>query len=1055
MIRECTPHLRSAAGLCCLGRRALGAVGAVRLVYGALLWSQQPAVADTGRWALTWRSIGPWADGGRVEDLVVPAYPPDRGVLPGAVMYVGSATGGLFKTVNGGVTWTPVFDREATAAIHTIAVSPTNPEVIWVGTGDPLAWHTVTPGHGVYKSLDGGAHWTNVGFAQADLIGRIVLHPTNPDVAYVGVTGSLARPGGERGVYRTTDGGRTWTRALAVNEWTGVVDLAIDLTNPTTLYAATEQQSQRPDLYVDYGPGSGIWKSTDAGVTWRRLSAGLPKGYLGRIGLAVSPARPSTVYAAVDSTTGEPPNTHESHGHIVVYRSDDFGERWERGVDFPDESGWQFGRIVAHPTDPTRAYVLLGDIAEVTDGGRTIARHIESLESGGDNHVLWIDPAHTLHWVLGSDVGVASTEDGGVSWTHVVNLPLGQFRSIDADRRSPFYYVSGESQDHQGTIGPSRTRRATGIAVTDWEWTSASEGGYVVASPVDSTTLYTWNDVGTGVVRFNTATKEIRELIPDPSSWERRFTWNPDAPILLSPHDPSTVYMGLTRLLQSHDRGENWHAISGELVRTPRDSLTAMGLPDMRERTAAYYDAITTIAESPVRPGLLYVGTQDGLVHISPDGGQHWRTIDRFPGVAAGTMVTRVVASRFDAATAYLTINASDAGDFRPHVLRTTDGGEHWTAIDGTLPATAAAWVIQEHFRTPQLLFVGTDMGVFFTTDGGRHWRSLRANMPAVRVRDLVIQPQANDVVIGTYGRSIWILDDVAPLERMAQAEVSSTPVLFPVRDAVQINTHREDTTVYRPSAVSNPPGAIITYSLPPGMLDTAVALAIVDSSGGLVRDLAVERGPGLHRIGWDLRLLKEQAYERGWPVLPDTYAVRLTVGTWHAETPLRVVADPITPLDGAVRDSLRAVRRYATLLRARIHALTTTAETLLTEVDSGLAIVQRTRGPETLVTQGRAIRAALLDVLKVQGGERWWRQTAEQFVPQAVEHLAVEAYKTVGELLTQSETAGLRRVFDIVDAQVSAQQRRLEVLRRTDVPVFLQALDAAGVPWSLGRAVP
>ncbi len=1017
-------------------------------VLPAVSGAQATHGADSARPAglLAWRSIGPSRYGGRVEDIAVPLYPRATGITPGAIMYVAASTGGVFKTTDGGVRWVPVFDSEPSAAVHTIAIHPQHPELMWVGTGDPTLHHTVTPGTGVYKSADGGVHWTHVGLDSAVVVSRLALDPANPDVAYAAVTGSFARPGGMRGVYKTSDGGLHWARLLTgANGWTGAVDLAVDPSNPQVVYAAFQQRGQSPELDLDYGPGTGIYKTTDGGQTWIRLAGGLPTGNLGSIALAVSPVRSSTVYVAVIS-----PSQKGGYGYAppTMYRSDDAGVHWERGAQ-GEVAGWPL-RVVADPADPMRVFVMGSGVDVFTDGGKA---HHEDFSMGGpqtsdyspgDTHAMWIDPEHPQHWVVGEDWGIEITYDAGRVWTLVPTLPIGQFRYVDADRRTPFYWVYGESQDHMGDAGPSRTRAARGIAYTDWISTAAPEGQALAVDPLDSATLYSWSMAIMTPTRSNVETQEARKVILDPPQWEVPDHWGWDAPVVISPYDHRVVYAGQTRLFRSTDRGEHWTAISPELVRPVRRSLTLMGLTDVHERAAKYYDNLSTMAESPLERGVLYAGTRDGLFHASRDAGQHWRTVDEFPGVPAGTMLTRVVPSQYTPGTVYLTVNAADAGDFRPHVLKSTDHGLHWSRLSTEgLPSNAAAWVIREHFRTRGLLFLGTDVGVFYSADSGSHWRSLRRNMPAVRVRDLVVQPQWNDLVAGTYGRSLWILDDLAPIEHLAAAEARPTPTLFPVRDAVLPLHPADQETAGQPVAAPNPEPALFSYYIPSRYGQDSASLRIRDASGGLVDTvLRVPTGAGLHRVGWHMLVGKDIWYPQPEQLLPGRYRVQLAVGSSSDEQQWTVRSDPLTPVDPARLDSIIAMRTRAGALRGRLRRTVTQAQALRAEVDSALAALIRQGGspPPALRTDAQRLHVALDSVLAIN------TDPLKDTVSGGVELAIDNAYHVVGDAVTAPPVPALGPILDTADTELAVVERTLAAIRDIRLPAFRSALKTAGV---------
>jgi photosystem II stability/assembly factor-like uncharacterized protein len=854
--------------------------------------------------SLTFRSIGPAVMSGRIVEIAVAdGYRGTRGHVLGTVMYIAAATGGVWKTTNAGVNWTPVFDSVRTGSIGAVAVAPSNPDIVWVGTGEANNMRSSSWGTGVYKSTDGGRTWSGPMLPKSQHIARIVVDPRDPNIVYVAAMGPLWAPGGERGLFKTTDGGRTWTNTKYISQYTGFTDVAMDPSNPDVLYAAALMRERREYGFLPAGPESGIYKTTDGGRTWTQLTQGLPSGELGRIGLSVCRSRPSTVYAII----------HARGNTGGLYRSDDAGATW-RQMNPNNSTAWYYGQVRCDPTDHEHVYRLGPTSQESYDGGRTVQTFPpQGTNVHADHHALWINPEAPEHLVLGTDGGLYISWDRGRTWDHVQNLPVSQFYAISVDDGDP-YYVYGGLQDNQSWGGPSRTRFTFGPTNADWFRMAGGDGFYSVTDPSDRNIVYTESQNG-GLIRYDARLGQTKNIRPVPKQGEQhRYNWS--APILPSRHTPGTIYFAANYLFRSPDRGDTWETISPDLTRNiDRNTLPLRGsIPDSnalgRNEGTAEFSNITSIDESPLRAGLLVVGTNDGLVQVSRDGGKNWFKSDRFPTVPETTYVSRVIFSRFAEGTIYATMDGHRSNDFKPYVLKSTDYGRSWTPITGDLPDGHSVHVIREHHRQPNLLFVGTEFGVFFTIDGGQHWTQLKSGIPGVPVHDLAIQTRENDLVVGTHGRGIFILDDLAPLEHLAEAKRAKVAYLFPIKDALlyQPNGSRASGMGTRGFVGQNPsPGPQIAYLLQPLPTGARPRLEIVDASGTVVRELRVERAPGLYRTVWDMRVGPPftgpvdttgraggaagrgggfaggrggLASETTFPALPGRYEARLTIST-------------------------------------------------------------------------------------------------------------------------------------------------------------------------------
>ncbi len=802
--------------------------------------------------SLTFRSIGPAVMSGRISDLAVTdnARSP-RGRI-GSVIYAATATGGVWKSTNAGVTWAPVFDSVRTGSVGAVAVAPSNSDVVWVGTGEANNMRSSSWGTGVYKSIDGGRTWSAAMLPKSQHIGKIVIDPRDPNVVYVAALGPLWASGGERGLYKTTDGGKTWTNTKEISRYTGFGEIVMDPSNPDVLYAASQMRERREFGFLPAGPESAIYKTVDAGRTWTQLKQGLPTGDIGRIGMSICKSRPNIVYAMVHA---RPP----ANG---LYRSDDAGATW-RLVNDQNGTAWYYSQVICDPTDPEHLVTLNANSRESRDGGKTFQPFAAGNGIHTDHHVLWINPDNNEQMILGSDGGLYMSWDAGRTWDHNESIVAGQFYTVAVDDALPFYNVYGGLQDNQTWGGPSRTRNAFGPSNADWFRMAGGDGFYAVPDPFDHQIVYAESQTG-GVVRYDARTGQTKGIRPVPKPGQRhRYNWS--APILPSKHEAKTIYMAANYLFKSIDRGDTWDEISPDLTRgIDRNKLALRGaVPDSaspplgRNEGTAEFSNITTIDESSSKPGLLVVGTDDGLIQVTRDGGKTWLKTDKFPNVPETTFVSRVVWSKANEGTIYATLDGHRSNDFKPYVVKSADYGKTWTSITGDLPDGGSVQVIREHPRQSNLLFVGTEFGAYFTVDGA-HWTQLKSGIPGVPVHDMQIQARANDLVVGTHGRGIYILDDLTPLELLAKAKAAPVAFLYPIQDALlfQPNSSRVSGMGSRGFTGQNPdPGPRVSYLLNSVSADTKLSLSIVDATGTTVRELPVHKQPGLYRMSWDMRV--------------------------------------------------------------------------------------------------------------------------------------------------------------------------------------------------------
>lgn len=829
---------------------------------------------------LKWRELGPATTSGRIADLAVNPKKPWE-------YYLGVACGGVWKTSNGGTTYEPIFDSEASYSIGCVTIDPNNTNTIWVGSGENNGQRSIAYGDGVYKSVNGGKSWKNMGLKTSEHIGNIVVHPENSNVVFVAAHGPLWNGGGERGLYKTTDGGATWDCVLEVDQWTGVNEVFMDPRDPDVMYASTWQRARHVWTFLGGGPGSAIYKSTDGGTTWDKSEAGIPGGDKGRIGMAVSPVNPDRLFALVEAG--------ESSG---LYRSDNRGENWHK-VNSYITSGNYYQEIYCDPVDADKVFFLDTWAHVSVDGGKTVTKFGEERYKHVDNHCMWVNPDNTDHILMGCDGGLYETWDWGKNWQYKPNLPLTQFYKVSTDNEKPFYYVYGGTQDNNTLGGPSRTTNRHGIANTDWFITNGGDGFEAVVDPKDPNTVYAQSQYG-WLNRFDKASGEKIGVKPMEGKGESGLRWNWDAPVIISPHQHTRLYFAANKLFRSDDRGNSWKAVSGDLTRQiNRNDLKIMdrkwGVDAINiHRSTTDYGNIVALDESPLQEGLLYVGTDDGLVQVSENGGESWRKIAFVTGVPETTYVNMLVASRHDANTVYAVFNNHKRGDFKPYVYKSTDKGASWTSISSNLPERGSVYCLAQDHVDPNLIFAGTEFGVFFTSDGGEKWTQIKAGLPTIAVRDMDIQRRENDLVIATFGRGFYVLDDYTSLRKMDKDVLAKDATIFPIKDALQFvessplgyaGTGFQGMSYF---VTPNPPvGAVFTYYLkeaPKTMKQerqekekdlikdgkdvdwpswdelrkedeedgAMLVFTVRDASGNVVRRLKKSPSAGMHRLVWD-----------------------------------------------------------------------------------------------------------------------------------------------------------------------------------------------------------
>jgi photosystem II stability/assembly factor-like uncharacterized protein len=791
---------------------------------------------------LTFRNIGPATMGGRIDDLAVLETNP-------AVFYVGAATGGLWKTMNNGTTWQVLFDDlDDVVSIGDIAITADDPNTVWVGSGENNNRQSGSWGNGVYKSIDGGHTWKHMGLRESKHIARIVIDPIDHDVVYVAALGSLYGPGKERGVFKTTDGGLTWSNVLFVNEDTGATELVQDPTNNKVLYAATYQRRRATWGMNGGGPGSAIHKSSDAGRTWTKLTNGIPSGPLGRIGMDIYRRNPNILYARIQHDT-----------ESGTYRSDDAGLTW-RKMSNVNPRPMYFSQIRIDPNNDLRVYVLGVQVHISDDGGKTF---VENGTMHSDHHAMWINPNNSNHIIDGNDGGVGISYDRGKTWEGIYNMDLGQYYHVGYDMAKP-YNVCGGLQDNYTWCGPSAVRSRNGIVNDDWTQIQGGDGFEAVMDSTDPRIVYAESQDG-NIVRVDRLTNERKAIRPLPGRGEPPLRWNWNTPIHISPHNPKTVYVGANKVFKSTDGGQSFTAISPELTQAvDREGLSLMGVVGKDIKIAKNdgvqsYGNLVQVVESPKQAGVIYAGADDGSVQMTKDGGKTWTNItSRFPGAPKNGYVSGLVASAHDANTVYAAFDGHWNDDFNNYLYASADGGNTWRSISEGLPKGQVVNTVAEDPKNPNVLYAGTEFGLFVTPDRGGSWDRLRANLPTVPVHEIVIHPRDNDMIVATHGRSLWILDDATPIQQAAEARRADA-FLFDIRPATQYNLANDRGFVTdKPFRGKNPEyGALITYHL--RSEPKQLALRIQDASGTTVRELSGDelrnaRKAGMNRVAWDLR---------------------------------------------------------------------------------------------------------------------------------------------------------------------------------------------------------
>ena len=1044
------------------------------------------------------REIGPAFTSGRITDIGV--HPEHK-----ATWYVTAASGGVWKTTNAGTIWTPIFDSEGSYSIGSITLDPNDPLVVWVGTGENNSQRSVSYGDGIYKSIDGGKTWANKGLEESEHIGRIVVDPRDSNVVYVAAQGPLWRSGGERGLYKTIDGGESWEKALEISDDTGVSEVWMDPRNPEVLYASSYQRRRRTWTLIDGGPESAIYKSVDAGANWTKLENGLPKEDKGKIGLAISPVDPDVLYAIIESI--------DDKGG--TYRSVDGGANWERRNDYVSGSPQYYNELIPDPKDVDRVYSMDTWLHVTEDGGKTWSKVPENAKHV-DNHAHWIDPDDTDHMVSGNDGGIYETWDRGANWQFKSNLPLAQFYKIAADNDLPFYNVYGGTQDNSTVGGPARTTSEHGITNRDWFVAKGGDGFEPAIDPENPDIVYAQSQYA-NLVRYDRRSGEKVDIKPQPESGEDPPRWNWDAALLISPHSNTRLYFTSQRVYRSDDRGDTWTPISPDLTRNlDRNQLEVMGKvwsvdTVAKNRSTSAFGNIVSLTESPLVEGLIYAGTDDGLVQVTADAGQNWRRIDSFPGVPDMSYVSDLDASWHDADTLFAVIGNHKSGDFKPYVLSSTNRGNTWSSIASNLPDRGSAYTLVEDPVKSDLLFVGTEFGVFVTLDGGQEWNQLESGIPTIAARDLAIQQREVDLVVGTFGRGIFILDDFTPLRYLDQAALEAEATLFPVRETwmfmktYELGYNRKAFMGDDFYSAPNPPvGAVFTYHLRDGLKtlteqrreaeketeedggaisypswdelraedraeDPAIVLTIEDGSGNVIRRITGPTDRGIHRVAWDLRFppgdpINLQPPEinafsddpMGPMILPGTYTA--TLSKWE-NNQLTELSGPITfeTVSTATATLPAADKAAALAFQQEADRLKKAAAGTSNAIGEVEARIDHLRQAALDTPGGDSSWPSRLEGLETRLNDLQVELTGDSTVAQRNEPTAPSIMSRVNRALRYSLTT--------TSAPTNTQRRQVEIAAEAFGPVLdgfralaedLEALEiemeAAGAPWTPGR---
>ena len=1026
---------------------------------------------------------------GRISDLAIDPVNPN-------IWYVAAGSGNLWKTENAGTTFRPIFENYSSYSIGCVTIDPNNRHTVWVGTGEAVGGRHVGFGDGVYLSRDGGGSFQNVGLKQSEHIAKILVDPRDSDVVYVASQGPLWSPGGERGLYKSTNGGKSWSRILSRGPYTGVTDIVFDPRDPDIIYAATHQRHRTVWALINGGPETGIHKSTDGGRSWRELKKGLPGGDMGKIALAVSPQKPDVVYATIELAGREG----------GFWRSTNGGESWSKRSDYISggTGPHYYQEIFADPHRFDVIYQVNVQMSRTEDGGKTWET-VESRNKHVDNHAVAFHPTDPDFLLVGCDGGVYWSRDYAKTFRYADNLPLTQFYKLDVDYDEPFYHVIGGTQDNNTQYGPTRTGNTSGIRNSDWIVTIGGDGHDCAIDPTNPNIIYCESQQGY-LRRYDRQTGQSIRIRPQPAAGEEGLRFNWDSPIHISPHNPARIYHGSKKLHRSDDYGDSWTDLSGDLSRN-QDRFTLEIMDRVWSIDAIYdlfamsqYGNVTSISESPVQEDLIYVGTDDGLIQITEDAGKNWRKVDRIFDVPEMAFVNDVKADLHDADTVYVALDDHKTGDYKPYLVKSTDRGQTWQSIAGDLPDRHLVWrVIQDHVN-PKLLFAATEYGIFFTINGGENWIKL-SGTPTIPFRDLEIQRRENDLVGASFGRSFYVLDDYTPLRTVTGKTLKQDFTLFPIRKSL----------LYIPSSplgggkgsqgdsfytASNPPfGAVFTYyvkespktkrqqrAASEGKIKSAggditppdwdalrdeqreespvLQFTITDTDGNVVNRIAGQTASGFHRTAWNLRYASLTGRGSGPLVAPGTYRVRAARRVNEEWTPLggeqefEVVAIGTSTLPEADRQETLAFQNEVGELQRALVAADGTLDELLERVRAIKGVVKGSaRLTDDVYDAAREIELALLDVQVQLRGDETRDERSQESVPSILSRAQNALGGTLGQ--THGPTKTFREQYEIAKTEFADVRKTLQKLLKTKLVPLEKQLDEAGAPWTPGRPIP
>ncbi len=1061
---------------------------------------QKDAAEDIYK-GLAFRNIGPALTSGRIADIAI--HPGDESTL-----YVAVGSGGVWKTVNAGTTWKPIFDIQDSYSIGCLTLDPSNPNTIWVGTGENVGGRHVGFGDGVYVSRDAGATWKNSGLKNSEHISKIIIHPEDSDVIWVAVQGPLWSKGGDRGLYKSTDGGVTWSKTLGNEEWTGVTDIVLDPTNPDILYAATWDRHRTVAAYMGGGPGSGIHRSEDGGQNWVKLTEGIPASNLGKIGLTISPFDHETIYAAIE--------LDRKKGGI--YMSSDKGTSWTKQSETVSggTGPHYYQELYASPHQEGRLYLMSYMVLISDDHGKTF-RTMNEKNKHVDSHAMIFKESDPDYLLFGTDGGLYESYDLAKTWRFFGNLPVTQYYKIAVDDTSPFYNIYGGTQDNGSHGGPSRTRSKSGILNSDWWITLGADGHQSAIEPGNPNITY--GEFQQGYLwRVDQITGETVFIQPQPAKGDpfERFNW--DAPILVSPHNPTRLYFASYRVWKSEDRGDDWVPVSGDLTRNEdRIKMPIMGRQQSWDNAwdvaaMSDYNTITSLAESPLKEGLLYAGTDDGILQITEDGGSSWRKVmlGSIKGIPPRAFVNDVRADLFDANTVYLVLDNHKEGDYRPYFLKSTDTGKTWTMISGDLPQRLLVWrMVQDHVKK-DLLFAATEFGVYFTSNGGLNWKELSGGLPTISFRDLTIQRRENDLVLGSFGRGIFILDDIAPLREFSTAVRRDSVLLFPVKPA---KLYIEKNEVYGQGdaqyAASNPPfGATFTYYLPESLKSAkalrqekekalekerkdipfsgwdslqheknnagpSFILLVKDGQGEVVNSVQGSNLKGFNRVTWPLNYAKREAISLNPPT--DTESEEESFDTSYLAGPgtytvtlYKQINGELTPQAGPVSFEVRALGEGALPVKPASEIAAFRSEYQQFTQDLAATDMVLSKSLEKV----RAMKRAFVEAKKPTSALHNGIYDAEQQLLMIDETMNGNSAKNeIGEdsgpspkdaefvgmaalITTYGPTGGHRKAFQRAKTQLAELKTELRKVTESTIPTLEKELQAAGAPWIEGQGL-